>query len=102
MTVTLILQVLASCAEVREGHCAKNTVAARTIANDLPRTGCEENLISPLENVLLAYAVARQIEGRHLFSDASIDTRASLGGVHVSGRTVSKTASKRKAAASMS
>lgn len=48
---------------VREGHCAKNTVAARTIANDLPRTGCEENLISPLENVLLAYAVRNPVIG---------------------------------------
>ena len=49
---------LADRAKVREGHSAKNTVAARTIANDLPRTGCEENLISPLENVLLAYAAS--------------------------------------------
>ncbi|CAE7479858.1 Tbc1d8b [Symbiodinium pilosum] len=48
---------------VREGHSAKNTVAARTIANDLPRTGCEENLISPLENVLLAYAVRNPVIG---------------------------------------
>ena len=88
---------------MREGHCAKNTVAARTIANDLPRTGCEENLISPLENVLLAYAVACQIKRAQLFLLMLVSMPlTSLGGVHVVGRTVSKTAGKGKALASMS
>ncbi|CAL1166091.1 unnamed protein product [Cladocopium goreaui] len=42
---------------VQEGHRCKDSTAGRTIANDLPRTGCDESLLPSLENVLLAYAV---------------------------------------------
>ena len=43
---------------MQEGHRCKDSTAGRTIANDLPRTGCDESLLPSLENVLLAYAAA--------------------------------------------
>eukprot|EP00434_Breviolum_minutum_P029272 symbB.v1.2.025890.t2/scaffold2547.1/size76550/2 len=42
---------------VEMGHRCKESTAGRTIANDLPRTGCDDSLLPALENVLLAYAV---------------------------------------------
>lgn len=42
--------------KVEMGHRCKESTAGRTIANDLPRTGCDDSLLPALENVLLAYA----------------------------------------------
>lgn len=54
-----IFYILNGVAEVKEGHRCKDSVAGVTIANDLPRTGCDEALLPALENVLLAFAAAR-------------------------------------------
>ena len=56
-------------AKVKEGHSTKESTAGRTIANDLPRTGCDEAQLPALENVLLAYSAPLAF----VFADAGDD-----------------------------